>query len=84
MSFVVPIKQVIPATDNLSKRAVYKMRDILVKQGQIEPLQVAVYEPTTPTYITFHQDLHGNEIMAAAKLLGWPTVLIVVMKRYEE
>jgi len=84
---IVSIKQVIPATDNLSRRSILKMRDVLVKQGQIEPLQVQLYctdDRDVPTYITFYHDVHGNEIMAAAKILGWDTILISPMIKFEE
>jgi hypothetical protein len=83
MSIVVPIKQVIPHTDS-TFRNVVKMAHVLRKQGQIEPLQVQVYEPTGPTYITFQNDIHGAEIANAAKFLEWDTLLIVVVDRFQE
>lgn len=77
---VVPIEVVINACDS-SRRQVVKMADVLRRQGQIEPLQVQVYAPDV--YITWHQDVHGNDIVQAAKLLGWPTLLVTVVNRFE-
>lgn len=87
MAHVVPIKQVIPSTDRVEKRNILKMRDVLCRQGQIEPLQVQVYSTDMDgvnTYITFYEDVHANEIMMAARMLEWDTVLITVMNRYEQ
>jgi hypothetical protein len=64
-----------------------KMAEVLKKQGQIEPLQVQVYSRNAwrePTYITFDTDVHANDIVEAAKTLGWDTILIAVVKRYEQ
>jgi hypothetical protein len=62
------------------------MCETLRKQGQIEPLQVKVFSTDsvakTTTYITFDADVHANDIWQAAKLLGWPTLLIVEVKKY--
>lgn len=83
MNTVIPISQVMPDRD-VSRYAVRKMMDTLTKQGQIEPLQVALYEPITPTYITFYNDSWGAEVVHAALQLGWPTLLVSVTKKYEE
>ena len=84
---VVKINQVInheSATHNTW--FISKMKQVLLKQGQIEPLQVSVYLQVfggEPVYRTFLEDPHGAEIVYAARALGWPTLLISVMKRYE-
>jgi hypothetical protein len=80
MAQVVPIDQVIPLSDSSSPYAVIKMMRTLVKQGQIEPLQV---HPYGGKYIVFQDDPWANEIIYAARQLGWPSLIIVVMKRYE-
>lgn len=54
------------------------MRKTLEKQGQIEPLQVDT------EYRIFDADAWGNELLAAAHELGWKTILITVMSKYEE
>lgn len=88
MAQIVPIEQVIHSTDTHSKWFVNRMRDVLVKQGQIEPLQVQVYAPKSDlneaVYITFDEDPHGAVIVRAAQSLGWPTLLIVEMNKYEQ
>lgn len=77
---VVPIEQVAAIT--LSHRVfVQRMIKILHKQGQIEPLQVREIEPNS--YLTYEQDAHGSDILAAAKLAGWKDILIVVNAKYE-
>jgi hypothetical protein len=78
---IVPIRQVIPIAD-VSRYFINKMKETLQKQGQIEPLQVQKLE--AGQYITFDEDAHGNEIVCAAQELGWTTLLIVEMKRYEQ
>jgi len=76
---VVPIAQVTPTYFNHTF-SIRKMEAVLNKQGQIEPLQVRVVAPNK--YETFAQDTHGNDIIAAAYNLGWPTVIITVVTRY--
>ena len=80
MALVVDINKVIPLSDSSSPYAVRKMKEILTKQGQIEPLQV---HKTGENYIVFHNDPWGNEIIYAARELNWDTLLVVEMKRYE-
>lgn len=76
---IVNINEVVPL--GYSKPwAVRKMKEVLIKQGQIEPLQVHKIDKH---YIVFHDDPWGNEIVYAARELGWKTLLIVEMKRYE-
>lgn len=77
---VVSINKVVPLSDSSSPWAVRKMRETLQKQGQIEPLQV---HKVGDSYVVFHDDPWGNEIVYAARELGWDTLLIVEMKRYE-
>lgn len=59
--------------------SVRRMTAVLLKQGQIEPLQV---RPTVSGYATFAEDTHGNDILCAARTLGWPTVLITVVPKF--
>lgn len=89
MASVVPINQVIPSTDRTSSRgSILKMVEVLKKQGQIEPLQVKVFSrddyrmPTS--YITFDADVHAPDIVSAAITLGWPTLLIAVVRKFEQ
>jgi hypothetical protein len=81
MAMEVPIETVIPRPDSSSLSAVSKVKATLVKQGQIEPLQV---QWTGQHWTTFSQDPWGNEIIHAARELGWNTILIVEMRRYEQ
>lgn len=71
-------------------RDINRMKAILQKQGQIEPLQVlplpsinSAYNDLLAEYTTFENDAHGDAIVVAARELKWPTILIVVLKRYE-
>jgi hypothetical protein len=76
---VVPIEQVKPLeAENSSVR---KMVEVLDRQGQIEPLQVKVLAENS--YTTFEQDAWGDEIIYAAKRLGWKTLLIAPQHKYE-
>jgi hypothetical protein len=77
---VVPIATV--KYDEVSPVSVRRMKRILEQQGQIEPLQVWLDE-ATGLWTTFKQDPWGAEIVEAAKQLGWQTLLVVEMKRYE-
>ena len=77
MAQIVPIDRVIPRESKPSTRI---MRRVLERQGQIEPLQVTsegLY------YVTFDCDVHADSIVAAARELGWNTLLIVVTDSYE-
>ena len=79
---VISITQLVPRT----KRAsifVRKMKDVLNKQGQIEPLQVRHLLGSDSMFTTFEQDAHGDDIIHAARDLGWKTLLISVMQKYE-
>jgi len=78
---IVPIEQVIPTADSPSKWSIRKMMEVLKRQGQIEPLQVA---EVNGKYLSFAQDAYGNDIVYAARALGWSTILIAVMARYEQ
>jgi hypothetical protein len=60
---------------------VKKMKAALEKQGQIEPLQV---QPHENGYTLFSEDPWGNETVQAARELGWKTLLVVEMRRYEQ
>ena len=79
-SKVVPIEEVQQRWPTSKEYFVRKMREVLQKQGQIEPLQVCVVDGK---YVTFDQDPWGESIIAAAKELGWTTLLVVEMRRYE-
>jgi hypothetical protein len=82
MTQVVSTLSVFPL-NNLHTHPYYfigKMRDVLTKQGQIEPLQV---EQIGESYYVFEQDTWGSDLVYAARSLGWPTLLISVTKRYE-
>ena len=61
-----------------------KMVDVLKKQGQIQPLQVRRSEHNEYIYQTFKQDVFAAETIMAARQLGWPTILITIVDRYEE
>jgi len=77
---VVPISRVIPLADGISLHSVRRMKSTLVKQGQIEPLQV---HAMGDKFLVFPADPWGSEIVYAARELAWPTLLVVVMNRYE-
>lgn len=82
---VTSIHQVIPSIEvrpNVSDFFVRKMMQVLTRQGQIEPLQVR--KLSNNLYQTFSKDPHGNDILEAARRLGWPTILIVEMNHYQE
>jgi hypothetical protein len=83
MAEVVDISRVGSLVDP-SPYFVKKMKEVLVKQGQIEPLQVKRVEltPDLIFYKVFDQGW-GKEILFAARALGWKTILIVEMERYE-
>ena len=81
---IVPIAQVIVSHQSVSRTSIRKMEAVLARQGQIEPLQVKVYSTDAngvTTYITFYQDAHGSDIVAAANNLGWPTLLVCVKSK---
>ena len=79
MTSVVPINNVIPLRDPV-KSDIHRMISTLQKQGQIEPLQVsAVYGDYRP----FHEDVWADAIICAARELGWNTLLITTMTKYE-
>jgi len=72
--------------DRAGVHDINRMVNVLLKQGQIEPLQVKRLTPaesTTHTFGTFSGDPWGNAILAAALHLEWPTVQVAVMRRYE-
>jgi len=78
MAQIVPIDRVIPRRTQVSTRI---MRRVLEKQGQIEPLQVT---QEGQYYVVFACDPYGDEIVAAARELAWPTLLIAVTDEYEQ
>ena len=83
---VVPIAHVTP-TYVSSTSFVRKMKSVLEYQGQIEPLQVRAVSVSLDgkvSYETFAQDTHGNDILCAARLLEWPSVIITVVKKFIE
>lgn len=79
---VVPIELVIECGS--TSYGVRAMERTLQKQGQIEPLQVrlipSLSEPDK--YMPYEQDTWGNEIVVAARHLGWKTLLVLVTDRY--
>jgi len=77
---IVDINKVIPINDSSSPWAVRKMKDTLTRQGQIEPLQV---RKCGDKFTVFYNDPWGNEIIYAARDLGWDTLMIVEMKGYD-
>jgi hypothetical protein len=79
MAQILPIELVIPRFPS-SDWTVRKMKAVLNKQGQIEPLQVRRYEDA---WTVFDQDPWGHEIIYAARELGWTTLLVVEMLRYD-
>jgi hypothetical protein len=85
MAQVVEIQRVRALNDSSSQHAIRKMKRTLEKQGQIEPLQVRLIRGfgMPDSYTIFHDDPWGNEILWAARELGWKTILIVEMQRYE-
>ena len=81
MPTVVPITRVSPNNRDNRTTFVNKMMSVLQRHGQIEPLQVK--ETADGRYVTFEQDVYGADILIAARILKWNTILIVVMKRFE-
>jgi hypothetical protein len=79
---IVPITQVLYETVTPSRLDVKRMKGVLQRQGQIEPLQVR--EHWSGLYCTFSKDPWGSAMLVAAQELGWRTLLITVMQRYEE
>lgn len=80
---VVPLENVQSAKE-ASRYMTRKMVEVLARQGQIEPLQVRPSILMRDHFVCFSQDPHAPEILAAAKILGWKTVLIACMPRYEQ
>lgn len=79
MATVVPIDTVKPLVLTRYEYGIKRMKAVLEKQGQIEPLQI---NPRTET--THRQDVWGDDLWYAAKDLGWDTILIVHTDRYQE
>jgi hypothetical protein len=75
---VVPIQQVISFQDGGSS-ALPKVIRVLVKQGQIEPLQVWKFENH---YIVHGDGAYDDDILWAALALGWSTLLILDTPHY--
>ena len=67
-----------------SQYFIRKMMDVLKRQGQIQPLQVRRSQHNEYIYQTFKQDVFAAETIMAARQLGWPTILIAVVDRFEE
>jgi hypothetical protein len=71
---------------------VERMKKLLDRQGQIEPLQVKAVclndndltDESSVFYLTFEQDAWAKELVHAARALGWPTLLVCVTKRFIE
>lgn len=76
---IVPLGEVKPWNDQSKPWATYKMKKVLQKQGQIEPLQVRA---VGGGYRAFFQDPWGDEIIYAARELGWPTLLVLVTENW--
>lgn len=79
---------VIVATDaHSSRHTIRKMESVLSKQGQIEPLQVKHYatrKDGMDVFITCDEDVHGADIVQAALNLGWPTLLVTIVQKYQQ
>jgi hypothetical protein len=81
MTQVVPISRVKPNNrDTRAHTFVNRMMRVLQTQGQIEPLQV---KAVNGGFVTFDEDAWGSEILLAARILGWKTILIVEVTRYQ-
>lgn len=78
---VVSIDEVAPSAYSSSIWAVRKMRAVLEKQGQIEPLQV---RRVHNLLLVWEEDAWGNEIVFAARDLKWDTLLVVETEKFEE
>jgi hypothetical protein len=78
---LVPTTAVALKPGRLNRRVVATLQ----KQGLIEPIQVrdAGICDGTQLYSTFDEDPYGDDRVRAAAHLGWPTVLVAVMGRYE-
>ena len=89
MATVVPIEKVVILNEYLrTDRYLKKMKDVLEKQGQIEPLQVQSMKVFKDglfqfCYVPFEEDVYAEDIILAARELKWPTLLIVEMDKYE-
>lgn len=79
MAIVVPIDSVKPLVAVRFEYGIKRMRAVLERQGQIEPLQI---NPRTER--PHRHDVHGDDIIYAARDLGWDTILIVHTDRYQE
>lgn len=79
---IVPITQVAYETVRPTRWEVKRMKSVLLHQGQIEPLQVR--EEPSGLYCIFNEDPWGAAMILAAHELGWSTMLVAVMKRYEQ
>ena len=77
---VVPISQIHYDVVTPSRWEVNKMKAVLKRQGQIEPLQVKKIPETG--YFTFHQDIWGAAIVQAAREMGWQSLLIYETTSY--
>ena len=77
---VIPIDKVVPLADT-DQHFIDKMKKVLKKQGQIEPLQVHSFEDK---FIVFQDDAWGNEIVFAARQLGWGSLLVHITNKFEE
>jgi hypothetical protein len=75
---VVPIDSVRPFSP-MDPYFTRKMKLVLCRQGQIEPLQI-----NKRRNHTYPRDVHGATIWHAAKDLGWDTLLVLFNDRYEE
>lgn len=77
---VVRTSQVI-VNSHFTHGSIRKMEAVLRAQGQIQPLQVKPVSVTTggtQLYETFPEDIHGYDIVQAARNLDWPTLLVYV------
>ena len=82
MAQIVDINRVIPRSsrERTGFRSTRVMRDVLTRQGQIEPLQVT---QEGEYFVPFACDVHADGIVYAALDLNWPTLLVVVTDKYE-
>jgi hypothetical protein len=89
---VVEIGRVITQDAPPVRGFVERMKRVLKRDGQIEPLQVRAIclndndmtDENSMFYLTFEQDAWAKEIVHAARALDWPTLLVCVTPKFIE
>lgn len=77
---VIPIHLVVLNDSARSTIFTRKMKKVLERQGQIEPLQVKPLDDGR--YEVFGNDPHGADILVAALELGWDNILILPTQKW--